>query len=162
VTSREDVTVVVGRDTVSATAVAAAPPAAVFDLLRRPANHAAISGDDTVRGTHDGPEVLELGSRFGMRMRVGVPYRIHSKVVAFEPDRLIAWRHAGGHEWRWTLAPAPGGGTTVTETFDMSTSRLPPALRMLGYPGRHRDNVARSVANVVDLVATPSKQSKQS
>jgi uncharacterized protein YndB with AHSA1/START domain len=152
VTSREDVTVVVDRDTVRATVVAAVEPAAVFDLLRRPANHAAISGDHTVRGTFDGPEVLEFGSRFGMRMHVGVPYRIHSEVVAYEPDRLIAWRHLGGHEWRWTLVPAPGGGTTVTEMFDLSTSRFPPGLRLLGYPGRHRDNVARSVANVVDLV----------
>jgi hypothetical protein len=51
--------------------------------------------------------------------------------------------------------------TNVTETFDMSTSRFPPGLRLLGYPGRHRDNVARSVANVVDLVATRSKRSEQ-
>lgn len=141
----------VERDTVTATGVTAAAPAVVFDLLRRPANHAAISGDETVRGTLDGPDVLELGSRFGMRMHLGVPYRIHSKVVALEPDHLIAWRHAGGHEWRWTLEPAADGGTTVSETFDLSTARVPAVLRLFGYPGRHRDNVAGSVANAIAL-----------
>jgi hypothetical protein len=36
----------------------------------------------------------------------------------------------------------------VTETFDMSTARFPPALRIVGYPGRHRDNVSDSVTKL--------------
>jgi uncharacterized protein YndB with AHSA1/START domain len=156
-TTADEVTVETERDRISATGVAAAPPAVVFDILRRPANHQAINGDDTVKGTLEGPELLELGSRFGMRMRLGVPYRIHSKVTAYEPDHVIAWRHAGGHEWRWTLEPtADGQSTTITETFDMSTARFPPALRLFGYPERHRDNVVGSVTNLIDLVAAPS------
>jgi hypothetical protein len=153
-TTADDVTVEVDRDRISATAVVAAPPDVVFDFLRRPANHQLISGDGTVKGTLEGPDVLELGSRFGMRMRAGVPYRIHSKVTKFEADRVIAWRHLGGHEWRWTLEPTPDGqSTVVTETFDMSTARFPPALRLFGYPGRHRDNVVTSVTKLVELVA---------
>ena len=154
-TTTDDVTVEVDRDRISATGVAAAPPAAVFDLLRRPANHQVISGDGTVKGTLEGPEVLELGSKFGMRMRVGVPYRVHSKVTAYEQDHLIAWRHFGGHEWRWTLEPTDNGrSTVVTETFDMSTARLPPALRLFGYPERHRDNVVGSVTKLIALAVT--------
>ena len=61
---------------------------------------------------------------------------------------MIAWCHFGGHRWRWELEPAGGGKTNVTETFDMSTSRFPPALRVMGYPKGHVANVARSVANV--------------
>ena len=38
-------------DTVSSTAVVDAPPAEVFEFLRRPANHAEISGDGSVRET---------------------------------------------------------------------------------------------------------------
>jgi hypothetical protein len=154
-TTADEVTVEHDRDHISATGVAPVAPAVVFDVLRRPANHHAISGDGTVQGTLDGPELLELGSRFGMRMRFGVPYRIHSTVTAYEPDHLIAWRHLGGHEWRWTLEPIDGGATRVTETFDMSTARFPPALRLFGYPERHRDNVERSVRNLIALV-TPA------
>ena len=41
-------TVETTRDTVSATAVVDVPPAEVFEFLRRPVNHAEISGDGTV------------------------------------------------------------------------------------------------------------------
>jgi hypothetical protein len=153
-TTADDVTVEVDRDRISATAVVAAPPGAVFDYLRRPANHQALSGDGTVKGTLDGPDVLELDSRFGMKMRLGVPYRIHSKVTEFEQDRLIAWRHPGGHVWRWRLEPIDDGrATRVTETFDMSTATFPPALRLFGYPERHRKNVVGSVTKLSSLVA---------
>ena len=38
----------------------------------------------------------------------------------------------------------------------MSTARFPPALRLFGYPERHRDNVVGSVTNLIDLVAAPT------
>ena len=152
-----DVTVDGRAGSISATGLVAAPPAVVFDYLRRPANHQAISGDGTVKGTLDGPEVLELDSKFGMRMRLGVPYRIHSTVTEFEQDRLIAWRHPGGHVWRWSLEPTDDGrATSVTETFDMSTAKFPPALRLFGYPERHRKNVVDSVTKLTSLVADKS------
>ena len=37
----------------------------------------------------------------------------------------------------------------MTETFDMSTAKFPPALRLVGYPKRHVDNVRDSVTNLV-------------
>ena len=147
-TSDEAVTTAVDRNSVSASTIVDAAPEAVFDFLRRPANHAEVSGDHSVRGTTRGPEVLSLGDRFGMRMRVGLPYRIRSKVVEFEENRRIAWCHLGGHRWRWELEPEGEGRTRLTETFDMSTSRMPFALRLAGYPKRHEPNVSASVANV--------------
>jgi uncharacterized protein YndB with AHSA1/START domain len=150
----DGVTTELGEDEVSATGVVAASPHDVFEFLRRPANHAVLSGDGTVRGVAKGDEVLSEGSRFGMKMKLGVPYRVTSKVVEFEPDRRIAWCHFGGHRWRWELEPVDGG-TKVTETLDMSTAKFPPALRLVGYPKRHRDNVAGSVANLIAHFATP-------
>ena len=64
------------------------------------------------------PEVLGPESRFGMKMSRGVPYRMTSKVVEFDENRVIAWCHFGGHRWRWELEPDGGGATKVTETFD--------------------------------------------
>lgn len=135
--------------TTSATAVVDATPAEVFAFLRDPANHALVAGDGTVVGFPGGSRLLSLGDRFGMRMRMGVPYRISSKVVEFEQDRRIAWAHLGRHRWRWEVEPADGGRCLVTETFDMSTARSPLALRVfMGLPNGHVDNVRRSVANV--------------
>jgi len=144
----QDVTTTITEDTVSATGIVRATPAAVFDFLRRPANHSELSGDGTVKGSRTGDEELSMDSRFGMKMKVGVPYRVSSKVVEFEQDHLIAWCHFGGHRWRWELEPVDGG-TQVTETFDMSTAKFPPALRLAGYPKRHEDNVADSVRNLI-------------
>ncbi len=144
-----DVQTQVGSDTVSASAVVDAPPAAVFDFIRRPANHSIISGDASVKGAVSGPDQLSLGDRFGMSMKVGVPYRITNKVVEFEPDRRIAWSHVFGHRWRWEIEDAGEGRSKVTETFDLSTARFPPALKLMGYPRGHEKNVAASVANVV-------------
>ncbi len=144
----DDVTTEVGHDTVRATAIVDAPPDVVFEYLRRPRNHLEINGDQTVRGLTTGPEQLSSGDTFGMKMKMGVPYRVSSKVVEFEPDRKIAWCHFGGHRWRWEIEPAGDGKSRVTETFDLSTARFPPALRLMGYPKGHAKNVAASVRNV--------------
>ena len=105
----QDVTTTLTDDSVSATGIVPATPEAVFDFLRRPANHSELSGDGTVKEARTGDETLAMGSQFGMKMKVGVPYRVSSKVVEFEPDRVIAWCHFGGHRWRWELEPVDGG-----------------------------------------------------
>lgn len=146
----EGVTVTVAGDTASATTLVAAPPAEVFDFVRRPENHPLISGDESVKGNRVGPDVLGAGDRFGMDMKMyGLPYRITSQVQEFDDGRLIAWAHSGGHRWRWTVE-ADGDGSRVTETFDLSTAKplVKQGLKLMGFPARHRDNVARSVANV--------------
>ena len=139
------------NDSVSASAVVDAPADEVFAFICRPGNHPEISGDQSVKGDRHGPEQLgAVGDTFGMSMKMfGLPYRITNKVVEFEAGRKIAWCHPGKHRWRWEVEALPEGGTKVTETFDMSTSPLKPALRLLGYPEGHRTNVERSVANVV-------------
>ena len=147
--SGDEVSTEVGPNSVSASATVDAPPEAVFDYLRRPANHAEINGDHTVRGATSGPDRLSLGDSFGMKMRMGLPYWTRSKVVEFEPNRQIAWCHLAGHRWRWEVEPVGEGKSRVTETFDLSTARFPPALRAFGYPKAHTSNVAASVGNVV-------------
>ncbi len=132
--------------TVSASKVVTAPPEAVFDLLADPSAHALIDGSGTVKGTRAPSGTrLGLGSRFGMTMRVGVPYAISNEVVEFEEGRLIAWRHFGGHRWRWELEPVEGG-TKVTETFDWSTARSPVALEVMRIPARN----ARAIRATLD------------
>src|SRR5438067_1487689 len=146
---QDEVTTTLDRDTVRATAVVGATPEALFDYLRRPANHQEISGDHSVRGVTTGPEVLGPGDSFGMKMRIGAPYRVRCKVVEFEPDRSIAWCNFGRQLWRWELEPVGESKTRVTETFDVSTARFPPVLRLMGLPRGHQKNVANSVRNVV-------------
>jgi hypothetical protein len=82
----------------------AAPAEVVFDILTNPAQHPEIDGSTTVRRLLRGPRRLSAGSRFSMSMRLfGVPYRVTNRVVEFESNRLIAWRHFEPQRWRYEL-----------------------------------------------------------
>jgi uncharacterized protein YndB with AHSA1/START domain len=106
--------------TVTASIVIDAPAETVFAILTDPAQHPLIDGSGHVKGTATGAQRLELGSEFGMSMKRGAAYKTANKVVEFEPDRLIAWRHKAPHRWRYELEPVAGGATKVTETWDIS------------------------------------------
>lgn len=125
---------------VSVSRVVQASPEEIFALLASPAGHARIDGSGTVRDAIEGPEKLELGSRFRMDMKMGVPYKMWSTVVEYEENRLITWAHFGKHRWRWELEPVDGG-TEVTHSFDWSTARSPRFIEMMGYPKKHPANM---------------------
>ena len=123
---------------VSVERVISAPPEKIFDVLADPSEHPVIDGSGTVKDTRgDQPARLSLGAKFGMSMRLGIPYVIKNTVVEFEEGRLIAWRHFGGHRWRYELEPVDGG-TNVRETYDWSTAILGTRLyiEMSGWPKR--------------------------
>lgn len=128
------------------------PVEPIFDVLASPAGHVAIDGSGSVLGVASGPDRLELGSQFRMKMRVAVPYRISSVVKEFEENRLIAWAHIGGHRWRFELEPVDGG-TKVTETFDYSTSRYPKGIEVMKFPERHKDNITETLSRLEFVVA---------
>ncbi|CAB4929773.1 unannotated protein [freshwater metagenome] len=108
-----------------------APAADIFDLIAHPANHPLFDGSGTVTSSSFGPDRLTLGATFGMSMRIVVPYRMTNTVMEFDEGRLIAWRHIGGHRWRYELERVTDSSTLVTETFDGTTSRFPPSLRLM-------------------------------
>ena len=81
----------------------------------------------------------------------GLPYTIHNTVVEYDEDRRIAWRHFGGHRWRYQLYPADDG-TQVTETFDYSRYGRPASsvIRVPGFPERNRRGIDRTLARLKD------------
>lgn len=130
-----------GARRVSRTTVLAATPRQVFDLLADPRTHPEIDGSGAVRSVLDAPSRLGPGAEFSMRMKAGASYTTRNTVVAFEPDREIAWRHRARHVWRWALRPVPGG-TELTGTFDWTAKRAPRVVAALGIP--------RSAAAAID------------
>ena len=128
-----------------------APPAAVFAVLTDPRAHPDFDGSGMLRSAISGPDRLTEGSRFGMAMSIGVPYRIQNTVVEFEQDRRIAWRHLGRHRWRYELEPA-GAGTRVTESFDLSTSPAARLLELLGWRDRGARAIERTLPRLKALV----------
>ena len=134
---------------VSASITIAAPPDVVFAIVAAPRQHPRIDGSGSVRELLDGPERLSAkGDTFGVAMRMfGLPYQIRNTVVELEEDRRIAWRHFGGHRWRYELEPTGDGGTRVTETFDFSRyDRFTAAgLRLAGFPERNRAGITATL-----------------
>jgi hypothetical protein len=95
-----------------------APAKLIFDLLANPRSHKDFDGSATVQGLIKGPERLFLGARFGMKMKIGIPYRITNVVTEFEENKLISWRHLGRWIWRYEIREISANQSVVTETFD--------------------------------------------
>ncbi len=149
-------------DVASVTRVIAAPPEKIFALLADPRQHRAIDGSGTVRDAKAGAERLELGSRFGMSMKMGIPYSMTSTVIEYEENRRIAWQTrppyswaeklGGGRIWRYELEPVEGG-TRVTEVWDISQEVG--LTKSLVARGREHtvENMEKTLARIEEIVA---------
>jgi uncharacterized protein YndB with AHSA1/START domain len=134
----------------------AAPPDAIFDVLADPRRHAEIDGSGTVvEPRAGGPERLELGSKFGMKMKWGVPYRMTNTVVEFDQNKLIAWCHPGGHRWRYELEEVDGG-TKVTETFDPTTSKAKFVLKAMKVSDKHGPSIEKTLEKLDQVASSES------
>jgi hypothetical protein len=77
-----------GDRSVSVSRVINAPAQKIFDILADPAMHPVIDGSDTVKKSNgSNPSRLSDGAKFGMSMRIGMPYRIKNTVVEFEDGK---------------------------------------------------------------------------
>ena len=140
----------------SAERVIHAPPARIFAVLADPAQHPVIDGSGSVRAARPGtPTRLELGSKFSMDMRIGVPYRMTNEVVEFEEGRRIAWRHSAHNVWRYELDPVDGG-TRVRESFDWSRGRGQLFLRLTRTPDKNRRSMEQTLERLATLCEEPA------
>jgi len=102
----------------SARIVIQASPSTIFAILSNPKRHKEIDGSSTITENISGPDELILGSKFGMKMHLGIDYKIRNTVIEYKRDQLIAWRHLGQWRWRYELMDLGNGSTQVTESFD--------------------------------------------
>ena len=152
---------VMATDVVTVERTIPAKAEAIFGLLADPNRHSDIDGSGTVRGARAGAERLELGSRFGMSMRMGLPYGTENEVVEFEEPRRIAWqtrgvgivRPFGGRIWRYELEPVEGG-TLVRESWDITheSPLTKPVVRMAA--STTAKNMAATLARIEKLLAS--------
>lgn len=129
-----------------------APAQEIFNLLADPREHSRIDASGTVQGNVSGPQRLSLGAKFGMSMKIGLPYRISNTVVEFDEGRRIAWRHIGRHTWRYELEPIDATTTVVTETFDGGTAWFPPALKIINAYDNNQKAAAKSLVNLKSVM----------
>ncbi len=131
-----------------------ASPARIFELLADPSKHPLIDGSGSVTGARAGKadRITGVGQKFGMKMKLVVPYQMSNTVSDFEENRVIEWHHIGRHKWRYELEPVEGG-TRVTESFNYGSALLSPALVLAGYPERHRSSIDRTLERLEEHFA---------
>ena len=138
---------------VSRSTIVPASAQMIFDLLADPRRHNEIDGSGTVQSAQiNAPERLSLDATFGMQMKMGLPYKITNTVVEFEENKTIAWRHVGGHIWRYILEPVDGG-TKVTEQFDWNKSKAPLVLKLRKSPQDNAKSIEKTLENLVKRFA---------
>lgn len=109
----------------------AAPPSAIFGILRDPKGQVAIDASGMLMDA-TGEPVTAVGDRFVVHMdREALndfplgKYDVEIEIVTFEPDQEIAWTIHGqisppiNHRYGYRLEPVDGG-TLVTSYYDWS------------------------------------------
>jgi uncharacterized protein YndB with AHSA1/START domain len=141
-----------------------APPERIFELLVHPDRHRDIDGSGSVKEPKGDTERLHLGSKFGMHMKMGLPYSMESTVIEFDEGRRIAWqsrppgfgRHfGGGRIWRYELDPVDDG-TRVRESWDIS-QEAGASKWFVGLEGarkRTRESMTKTLERIEELVKT--------
>lgn len=146
-------------NTVSVERVINAPADQIFALIADAGKHSSFDGSGTVDHSTEPSQPLTLGSTFGMSMRgrpesLFLPYRTMNTVIEFEADRRIAWKTTmgplgliGGRIWRYELEPTEGG-TLVRETWDVSSDRQRPMLKMGSMPRQAEDGMRATLERI--------------
>jgi Polyketide cyclase / dehydrase and lipid transport len=131
-----------------------ADPTTVFDVLADPAQHRLFDGSDSVKGQLAGPPRLYLGATFAMRMWIVAPYLTRNRVVEYDEDRCIAWRHFARHIWRYELAALDDRATKtrVTETFDYSPAPAAAVYERVGIPDRNHQAIEATLQRLKVLI----------
>ena len=125
-----------------------AAPGLIFEVLADPRQHSKIDGSGSVRAAQlSAPPRLSLDAKFTMDMKIGVPYKMTNTVVEFEENRRIAWRHLGGHIWRYILEPVDGG-TKVVEQFDCNGSKSVLILKLRGSMKSNEKFMTKTLENL--------------
>ena len=150
-------------DVVTVERVIPVPPEKIFAVLKDASRHKDFDGSGTVRDAHGEPEPLALGSKFGMDMRMVMPYSMVSKVVEYDENRRIAWqprpaypvvnRLAGGRIWRYELEPVEGG-TRVRESWDIRHEAIFTKAVVRQAAGKTRENMEKTLERLEQLVTS--------
>ena len=82
-----------------------------------------MDGSEMVKGVIKGPNKLVLGSKFGMRMKLGIPYVIKNEVIQWQEDQIIAWQHLLHNVWKYELKEIDASTTLVIESWDGRNAR---------------------------------------
>jgi uncharacterized protein YndB with AHSA1/START domain len=151
-------------NSISVERVINAPADRIFALIADAGKHSSFDGSGTVDHSTVPSQPLTLGAKFGMSMRgrpesLFLPYRTNNTVIEFEPDRRIAWKTTmgplgliGGRIWRYELEPAEGG-TLVRETWDVSSDRQRPMLKMGSMPRQAEDGMRATLERIAARLA---------
>lgn len=105
----------IDADTIEASVEIAAPVATVWELVQDPRNMRRWS-PQTARSFLRGGVLTQGAKLFNINRKGLLVWPTTTEIVAFEPEKEIAWRVSENYMvWRLRLEASPGG-TTLTQT----------------------------------------------
>lgn len=141
----------------------------IFALLADPGRHTELDGAGMLRGPEgDAQPIAGVGQVFVMNMHQDAlgDYRMINKVLVYVPGARIGWGptldpdtdlakqlgeiQATGHTFTYDLAPADGGGTEVTQTYDWTGVKDPKFEEF--FPIVTEDHLAGTLDNLAKAV----------
>jgi hypothetical protein len=79
-----------------------APAQHIFDLIADPRCHQLFDGSGTLQGSISGPTRLHLGAKFGMAMKIRIPYRItNARDIPAYARTWLNFTGAMSHNPKW-------------------------------------------------------------
>ena len=99
-----------------------------------------------------------------MDMKIGLSYSTRNVVIAYEPNRVLAWQTLApapfdklitGRIWRYELEPAEGG-TLVRETWDIRQERVLSKMGVRRMGPMTRRNMLATLARIEEIVTAPT------
>lgn len=131
-----------GDRQVARSIVVNAPVEELFAIVVNPHRHHELDGSGTVREGAKGPDHLSEGDTFVVSMKMfGVPYTITSTATEVEQDRVVEWKHPGGHRWRYEFESLGPSSTQVTETFDYRSSMAAKVFEWMTVPAKNATGI---------------------
>jgi hypothetical protein len=138
-----------GERQIARSIVVDAPAPVLFEILANPHRHREVDGSGTVREAASTGHRMMQGETFAVRMKMfGIPYTMTSTTTELVPDRVVEWRHPGGHRWRYDLEPLGPNQTRVTETWDYRDARTPRLYDLIGYRSRNARGIEQTLARM--------------
>lgn len=131
----------------------------LWALFANPHRHPDLDGHGLAElqaGSVFGPQRLQAGDTFGVRMRKGkIPYHMNLLCLQSRPGQEVAWTSLAPAFWRWQFKAIDDQRTLVTGEWVPTNRWVAPVYAALGAMPANRRGLIGTLNKLEAMVAEP-------